>query len=366
MGKIAKLGSKPESYEVPLQFDFFESDGRGITNTIALWDVAPRGVFRMGSDKSAPDASVRVIKRTFNYGGVAYNLALTPAILDRDGVSITKYPSDREQLVEEVVRQIAVQRGRMHRDSNGDIGVSFPMYQVYKELIRTGHQLNYTEIRDALIVLHSSKIEIWRGTSKSKDVLVSGTTFPMLALAGEGGEGEITVTFNWLIAKALMTLNFRQMDYELLMSLPGPIERWLYRYFAHEMLYFGKNSDERIFRASEIAESCGVVKRSRIRDTFRRITRALGALQSSGIISGVDSEPVKEGRRIVDVEYRVQLSSTFVRSLRDADQAAVRMREDFKVITGQEPEGFVPSSPEKRKALRDRRKQRSTSLRVAD
>lgn len=365
MAKIVKLASKPESYEVPLQFDFFESDGRGVTNTIALWDVAPRGVYRVGND-TAPDASVRVIKRTFNYGGVSYNLALTPAILERDGVSVTKYPSDREQLVEEVVRQIAVQRGRMHRDSNGDIGVSFPMYQVYKELIRTGHQLNYAEIREALIVLHSSKIEIWRGMSKSKDVLVSGTTFPMLALAGEDGESEITVTFNWLIAKALMTLNFRQMDYELLMSLPGPIERWLYRYFAHEMLYFGKNSNERVFRASEIAESCGVVKRSRIRDTFRRITQALGGLLASGVLSKVDSEPVKDGRRIEDVAYRVELSAAFVRSLRDADQAALRMREDFKVIAGQEPEGFLPSSPEKRKALRERRRARVTSLKTID
>jgi hypothetical protein len=332
-----------------------------VTNTIALWDVAPRGVYRVGADL-APDAGVRVIKRTFSYGGVTYNLSLTPAIMERDGVSITKYPSDREQLVEEVVRQIAVQRGRMHRDNNGDIGVSFPMYQVYKELARTGHQLNYTEIREALIVLHSSKIEIWRGGSKAKDVLVSGTTFPMLALTGEGSESEITVTFNWLIAKAVMTLNFRQIDYELLMTLPGPIERWLYRYFAHEMLYMGKKADERVFMASDIADSCGVVKRSRIRDTFRRITRALGGLQAHGVLAEVSVQPVKGGKRIVDVEYRVRLSDQFVRSLHDADQAALRMREDFKVVTGQDPDAFVPSSPEKRKALRERRKEKYAAL----
>ncbi|PZR80291.1 MAG: hypothetical protein DI537_39780 [Stutzerimonas stutzeri] len=364
MSKVAKPGSRPGSYEVPLQFDFFESDGRGVTQTIALWDVAPRGVYRVGADL-APDAGVRVIKRTFNYGGMTYNLALTPAILERDGVSVTKYPSDREQLVEEVVRQIAVQRGRMHRDDNGDIGVSFSMYQVFKELIRTGHRLNYAEIREALMVLHSSKIEIWRAAPKAKEVLVSGTTFPMLALAGEDSESEITVTFNWLIAKAIMTLNFRQMDYELLMSLPGPIERWLYRFFAHEMLYLGKDSDERVFTASDIAESCGVVKRSRIRDTFRRITQALGGLKTSGILAEVSARPVKEGKRIVEVEYRVRLSAKFVRSLRDADQAALRMREDFKVITGQDPDAFVPSSPERRKALRDRRREHATSLSIA-
>lgn len=32
---------------VPVQFDLFGTDSRALTNTIALWDVAPRGVFRL-------------------------------------------------------------------------------------------------------------------------------------------------------------------------------------------------------------------------------------------------------------------------------------------------------------------------------
>ncbi|MFC5507763.1 replication initiation protein [Bosea massiliensis] len=350
MGKIAKPGSNTEAFGSPVQFDFFETDARGVTNTVALWDVAPRGVFRV-TENSEDDDSTKVIKRSFNYGGATYHVAVTPAILDKDGVSVMKYPGDREHLVEEVVRQIAVQRGRLQRDNNGDVGVSFPMYEVYKELIRTKHQLNYTEIREALQILNSAKIEIWKGAAKTKEVFVSGTTYPMLALAGEGGDGEVSVTFNWLITKAMMTLNFRQMDYEVLMSLPGPIERWLYRFFAHEMLYLGKRSDQRSVKASEIAESCGVVKRSRTRDLFRRILRALVALKERGVITSLVSEPIKDGRQTVDVEYHITLSPSFVRSLHNADEAAIRMREQFRIVTEKEPEGFVQMSTEVRKRL---------------
>ena len=47
-----------------------------------------------------------------------------------------------------------------------------------------------------------------------------------MRLADKGSEDtSITVQFNWLVTEALMRLDFRQIDYETIMSMRGPIER---------------------------------------------------------------------------------------------------------------------------------------------
>lgn len=364
MTKTSKLVTKSAAYEYPLQFDFFETETRGLTNTIALWDVAPRGV--IGLKAELPDGEMRLIKRSFEYGGATYQLSLAPALFEKDGVEVARYPSEREQLIEEVVRQIAVRRRRLLHSDNGEVGVSFTIYEVFKELVRTGHHFAYPEIREALNILHMSRIEINRVDGqgpKAKERVVSGSTFPMLVWADRSSEeSQTVVSFNWLVSQAMMSLNFRQMDYETLMRMPGPIERWLFRYLVHETLFLGRDPLRRKIKASEIINGCGLVKRSRMRDTYRRVAQALTALQNEGIIARFEADAVLDGPRKVDVEYTIDLSMKFARSMKTAEQVSAQAREDFKVIAGEDPKGVVLSNDDRRKQMRRLRSQRLLSV----
>src|SRR4051812_16797194 len=152
MAKIVKLDAK-RSFEPPIQFDFFGLDDPRLTHTIALWDVAPRWVFRHG--ESLRDGEyLKTIKRTFVYSGKVYSIALKPARIERDGKEIEQYPGEREQLVEEVIRRIAVLRNRLTYNGQDEVGVTFSLYEVRKELERTGHSFSFYEILEALNILH--------------------------------------------------------------------------------------------------------------------------------------------------------------------------------------------------------------------
>lgn len=352
---------------VPVQFDLFGTDSRALTNTIALWDVAPRGVFRLDmarGEEAGP--ALHLIKRTFEYGEKAYQVSIAPAVFEWNGVEVAKFPGEREQLVEEVVRMLAVRGQRLVQRDEGEVGVAFTVYEIDQELERTGHRLSHNEIKESLNILHMSRVEIVRideESGKAKERVVSGSAFPMLVWGDRANnQSQTIVSFNWLVTQAMKTLSFRQIDYEKLMRMPGPIERWLYRYFAHDTLFFGRDPTLRAIRASEILDGCGIVMRSRPRDTYKRIVQALNALQAEKIIEAYEVEGICQGLKKLDVSYTIQLTSEFVKAMRRADQVAREKREDFKVIVGTEPKGFVSANPEQRKQLKEIRTRRRSGL----
>lgn len=363
MANKLELVATDPSDEVPIQFDLFQTESRALTNTVALWDVAPRGVFRLSADSDGTPSDARIIKRVFEYGDSKFQLSLAPAHFEKDGVEVARYPGEREQLVEEVIRMLASRRKHLVQRGEGEVGVSFTIYEVYRELARTGHHLSYQEIRDSLNVLHMSRVEIVRLDGeglKTKERVVSGSTFPMLVWADRSSNtSQTVVSFNWLVTQAMKSLSFRQLDYEKLMRMPGPIERWLYRVLAHDTLFHDRDPECRVIKASEIVDGCGVVRRARPRDNYRRVVQALNALQVENIVDSYDVSPINDGPKKVDVEYTIKLAGEFVRSMRRSDQVARQNREDFRLIVGSDPKGWAPTGIEKRDELRRLRNKRS-------
>jgi hypothetical protein len=370
MPKVVPLKTPTKPYEPPVQFDFWEIDDpdHRLTNTIALWDVAPRCVFRHADDiriSSGDGKYLKTIERTFTHGGSVYMVTLTPARIRREGKDTEQYPGEREQLVEEVIRQIAVMKNRLSliAGDKGEVGVTFSIYEVDKELERTGHKFSFYEIQDALSVLHKSTVEIVRlvegkdGTIK--EPMVSGSTFPMYRSGDRrSAESSTTVGFNWLVSQALIHLDFRQMDYEVIMRLKGPIERWLYRRLNHEMFFQRSPSIAHVIRASEIIDGCGLTGWTRLRDVLRRVTHAVMALKGEGIVADVETRDIMQGRSKVDIEYTIIASENLAKNMAQAQTIALRKKQDFREVTGSDPVAFIPNDTEKRARLRRIRSQR--------
>ena len=356
MAKVVKLDPKPRSFESPVQFDFFGLDDPRLTHTIALWDVAPRWVFRHG--ESLRDGEyLKTIKRNFAHAGKVYGIALKPARIERDGKEIEQYPGEREQLVEEVIRRIAVMRNRLTHSGQDEVGVTFSLYEVRKELERTGHAFSFYEILEALHVLHHSTVRIVRvddnGTGEAKERVVSASAFPQLRLAEAGSENSATtIQFNWLVSKALAHLEFRQVDYEVIMRMKGPIERWVYKRINHDVLFHRGSVNVYVIRASEIIDGCGMAQWKRVRDSLRRVTEAVMAMKAQGVIAEVEARDIFEGRRKIDTEYTITASQAFSAQLIEALRTASTKVEDYLTVVGDAPTEFVPTDAEKRNMLR--------------
>ncbi|MGO4572651.1 hypothetical protein [Microvirga sp. 2TAF3] len=367
---ISNVVVAPMTTGTPSQLLQFENQDPQRTNTIDLWDVAPRGVFYTTANDREAGKYLKIVEREFEHCGKFYKLQIKPARLKRAGQETEEYPGEREQLVEEVVRRLAQETGRL-RLENRDLWMSFSINEITAELARTGHRYSWSEVREALQILHLSTVEIMRvdrdhtSSTGSAVTVISASAFPQLAFRERGREfSETTVQFNALLTNAIKHLEFVQLDYDTIMGLKGPVPRWLYKRLSHNVFFGGQEAHLQVLTASDLYRGCGLAPRSRKRDELRKITGAIDALKAAGVIDVYDVEEVHDGidrRRKEDIVYTVHLSAAFVKDITIAKRRQQVIRSDYVQIEGKEAKDFAPGTPQKRDKLRQIKAMRRVS-----
>lgn len=341
-----------------------------LTNAVGLYDLAPRFVYASGdSTEIRPVGSkdFRSIKREFEFGGKPYSLTLMPALVEKrvaaesgeEGtdprprrVEVVAFPGDREQIVEEVVRRLATDRARLALDDGDNIQLRFSLHEIKRELKRVKHSLSNREIKEALLILSRATIVIER-KGKSGGALLNSSAFPVLAIKGPGmttdegtddSEADNDVTylqFNPLVAQAIRKLEFRSLSYELLMRLKNPISRWLYKRLS--LTYADATGTSPItITAKDVVANSGMNEWSRWRDTLRAVSDAVDLLAKEGVVSA-EKEPEMNGRKYVDIVFRLYPTETFLDQLRAAGRLVEENHRAFRDLAGTVPpaEGFV-------------------------
>jgi hypothetical protein len=346
----------------------FENFGQdpNVTNTIDLWDIAPRFVFYTDADAREAGKYLRTIERDFMHAGKHYSLVLKPARIKRDGKEIEEYPGEREQLVEEVIRKLAVERGRLGLDKQENVIMRFSLTEIRRELERTKHGFKFDQIKEAIRILRQAEVEILKeegeGGQQATSVLVS-SAFPQIGFREKGREDADTfVQFNWLVATALKHLEFRQMNYELIMRLKKPMARWLFKRLYHNVIYptdAFANPALHVIHATEIHRDCGMSQWSRWRDALRHIDKAVEVLKAEGVLDSVETEAIHKGRTKEDVIYTMRASPGFLAQAGRAERLHHENLADFRNLTGfEEPKEFIPINPVQVAELRRARKLR--------
>jgi len=333
------------------QFSLFEveRDQDPCTNQVELYDLAPRCVFYT-TEKERVGPYLKTVERNFTHAGKGYKLVLYPARVRRpDGTELDVYPSEREQIVEEVLRRLASEANRIWLEEDerqrDRVMMAFTVNEIRTELKRVGHSLNGDQVREALEVLHRSIIEI-RQCGAGKDPLLSSSAFPVMMISDARNSGAKTyLQFNPLVAQAIRSLDWRRASYETLMRISDPVARWLYKRLA---LRTRPNDANIVMRATTIAQDSGLVNRSRMRDTLKRITEAMDSLVDARVLDGYSSSVEKEGRRQADILYDLTLSTSMRDELLRADRAAIEARRTMKRIAGTEqPDKFLRVDPDR-------------------
>lgn len=306
-----------------LQTSLFSLLDSNQTNCTALYDLAPRYVHRV--EKKGNDTFLTVIKREFTFNGEPYLVTVTPArIIDSDGKEHDSLPGEREQLVEDVIRRFTAERMQVNQDQ---IETPYTIYAIKKELDRHYHTFSRAEIKEALIILNKSNIEITKivpeGSRKPKPV-VSASAFPVLKFADTAdGEQFGTVQLNPLLVQAIKSLAFEQINYNWMMSIRGPLPRWIFKYIS--LLLSNQEEEGTTIRlhASEIALSYGHI-RARWRGTLEEVVKAVDRLAQNKVISDYTKQDVFDGKKKQDVILTLKFSDEFV-----SDRKKARARSAF-------------------------------------
>ncbi|MBP2292931.1 plasmid replication protein [Azospirillum rugosum] len=394
-----------------LQLVLFELEDRSQSHLIALYDLAPRYVFasrdggRSAETAPAKGNFVASIKREFTYRGSTFNLTIQPARLTRvvnrdesaaqaDGPTEIEYevfPAEREQVVEHVVRRLAMDRSRLSLggENRDKVQMRFTLYEIQRELRAVGHTLSIRDIRESLTILARSRIIIAKpgdGAKKGRGAnLLESTAFPVLAIRSrpdlvgdEGSDEETHLQFNPLVSSAIRNLEFKPVSYQWLMRLKSPVSRWLYNRLSAEYDYSGADAPGDLgvkamtLSADEIIKNSGMNVWSRRRDTLRAVTSAVEALVEEGILTSVEKLYDKIGARIEGITYVMLPSAKFLAQVRKAQAVENANVAAMRAITGDDgrPSDFVPVTPATTVETRARRAKRLTEtaaslLRVA-
>ena len=330
----------------PLQLILFENsdaDDKRYTNTINLYDIAPRFVFY--TDSRAEGGYLRSIRREFEHAGITYKLLLRPGRLVRaDGAEREEFPGEREQIVEAVMQRIASDRARLSVE-NEKVRLSFSLYEIREELRKVRHLYSLDEIKDALTVLHTAVVEITR-TDRKGQMVLSSSSFPVLALRRKDDQESAYLEFNPLVENAIKNLHYRRINYDWLMRISHPLSRWLYLKLCQSITEVRPGESPLIsMTAMEIARDGPMAARSRPRDTLRYVTKAVEVLVRDGLLEDLGPDGtriIKDGRKKADVAFDIVPTQGFMDDIRRADALVADSKERLRIASGSEsPNRFV-------------------------
>ncbi len=343
-----------------LLFEVDQTERSGYVNTIEFYDLTPRFIF--GDQPNTPGS----IEREFQYDGQPYKIRLLPTqIRMPDGTERFAFPGEREQLVEDVIRRLAVDPDRLRLDKGQDtVQIQFTLYELRQELRRVRHTLAIDEIREALEILHRCTFEVTKlGTRKP---MISATAFPVLLMSDTAEVGSKRILhFNPLVAEGLRRLKFRQLDYERLMRLKTGPARWLYKRMVQRFTQAGAFEAYEIL-ATTIARDSGMTLLSRNRDTLRKVDRSVEALIEAGIVESVTRQhrKVPGTKRLEDVLYIMYPSREFMRDQKAANAIVNETVNEFKTIAGTaDTEQFVRVPAARARAFRAQKRGLNASAR---
>jgi hypothetical protein len=135
-----------------------------LSHAIELWDSTPRySLNRKAMNKARVNRQfLEPQELSFHYRGGKYTLTVSPARLkDADGVFRDYFPGATEELVEECLRKLAIEKQSGYFDRpNHRSGVLFSLGELRRELEARGHSRSLQECVHALNVLAHSRLTI--------------------------------------------------------------------------------------------------------------------------------------------------------------------------------------------------------------
>jgi hypothetical protein len=302
---------EPYKPEQLLMFELTGDDVSNYSNTIELYDVIPKYV------TSAAAAGEQLLKREFKHRGETYTAVITPATLQQvDGTIRVVYPSQREELIEDALRKLVAEgKGLFHE---GEAAVVFTLYELREELARRGHTYSIREIKEGLLVLSKTNLELKR---EGGEVLYVSNLFPQMALRtseqwkhmGKASKPSL-VKFHPLVTQSIVQLRFRQLNYAKSMNLRFVIARRLFKRMSHH--YVQASFYERYTIGLRVMiRDFGLTEYADIRNNLREARKALDELKAQRVIEEYAIERVMDRdnrRKLYDALFTITPHSDFV------------------------------------------------------
>lgn len=252
---------------------------RKYSQSIELYDFMPKYFWRKA--KRDENGTLPILVREFTCRDVKRKLRVHPAgavINENTNEAKYFYLGRREEIVEEVLRKLAIESGAFY---DGQPGVSFTIGQIRRELAHHNHNYSYYEVVESLNILALTKIELINPGEKKASVIFS--PIETLGLSGDGDETQSYVVFSTPVTEAIKGLNFRLYNYEQVMSYRTIVARLLHKRMAHHYKQASITNKYRIY-LSTIIRDFGLTAQKSLGDNLREAEKSLQEMIDKNVL----------------------------------------------------------------------------------
>lgn len=312
------------------QLDLFQHfvandpDRADMSNTLVLWDSfptyhIPRELQRLHRDEHG---RLPIFHRTLEYQGTPLTIQVQPAVFfDEETEKETAfYPGETEELIEEVLRKMLAQQNDFTARQLRSPTVSFSLWQIQEELRKRGKARSYKEIVQALEILGQTVLTIKQGKRAfCSDVILSVVGVSRRQYLKDPSS-QWQATMHDFVAGSIMKLDYRQMNYGLLMALSSQIGRYFFRRLSSRYIYADVKQPYR-FTYQDFMRDTAFFASDRTDRHIKAIDRALEELKSQRVIMTYSKNEVRGKRnKLMDVEYSLFASFPFVTAMKAANK----------------------------------------------
>lgn len=301
-------------------FSIFDARDRlqdDYSNTVELYDALPKYVW---GAREHEDLRSATITRHCTIRGTDLVLKIKPALIERDDQTVLIYPGEREELVEDALRKLAVNGSGVY--VNKKAGVSFTLYELLKELERTGHTYSLDQVKEALFVCRGAILECYSADGSS---VINSSYFGLLGLTTrqeiqEDSTAKCFVQFNPLVNDSIMNLTFRQYNYRIGMDIRSALARFFYKRMTQYWIQAGDRHPYTPSLLTFMGQSPRGLSGS-MREDLRAMRNALKSLEKNKVILRYEEEKVLQGKqKVIDAKYRIYPHPDFVKEVIGANQ----------------------------------------------
>lgn len=227
----------------PVQLDLFQTlVSNNYSNSVELYQSLP-DVFSWKQDSLRnTDGTLPVLSRSWVYNKTAYMLDISPAnitvINEWKKQKRAFYKTVISEFVEHALHKLSIADGFFLNDDSvktDNFWLITTFYKVREELKRMGKSYSYEQIKDGVSILAGLRYELSWEISKSYDI---DSFFSPIDLTIKNDRknpqhSQLYITFNKLISKKILALDWRGFNYSEFMKLKTSFGRSFFMRLSH-------------------------------------------------------------------------------------------------------------------------------------
>lgn len=319
---IPPADATPDSLQYDLFTKFYGNEQTAQTNSVEFLDAIPKfTVHRNKQLELREDGDLKMHRGNFVFRDQQFSYRVQPAYIAKDGKDVAFYPAGDEELVWEVIKKLFCDQAYGYHDTDTSpttCWVRFSLSLIRTELGRVGHQRSIAEVRQAVDILRSSVISVL--VAGKKDPIFTGTLLSETwDLTQDDYIDDKNPKRGWyarlpqMMAEALGTLEYRQLNYEKGLKFKEPLARWMQQRFTHRWTNVSIVDPYHI-ALSTVEEESDYLTGLRPTRKIARMDKAFKELNDADIVGLVEKDVRREngrGRKISNVVWTVYPGRTY-------------------------------------------------------